>query len=36
MDKAIAFIWGQFHNGDAMGSICILYYKILHLFFHLW
>lgn len=26
MDKAIAFIWGQFHNGDAMGSICILYF----------
>ena len=26
MDKAIAFIWGQFRNGDAMGSICILYF----------
>lgn len=26
MDKAIAFIRGQFHNGDAMGSICILYF----------
>ena len=26
MDKAIAFIRGQFHNGGAMGSICILYF----------